>query len=45
MTTIEERLDEIETERQEQFETLWAAQTKIEELNTERQNIIMSREE
>jgi len=45
MTTIEERLEQIETERQAQFETLWATQEKITELNKERENLIMSREE
>ena len=45
MTTIEERLNEIETERQEQFKVIRAAQSTITELNTVRQNIIMLREE
>jgi len=45
MTTIEERLEQIETERQAQFETLWATQEKITELNKERDNLIMSRED
>lgn len=41
----QDRLKEIEEERQAQLEIIWAAQDRMKELNTQRENIIMSEDE
>jgi hypothetical protein len=41
----QDRLKQIEDERRAQLEIIWAAQDRMKELNTERQNLIMAEED
>ena len=43
--TYQDRLNEIRYKREAQFKILYAAQDCITELNTQRENIIMSEDE
>jgi hypothetical protein len=42
---MQDRLKEIEAKRLEQLEIIWAAQDRMKELNTQRENILMSEDE